>query len=147
KAFGLILRTGMIRVDDLQRQGHWVQIAKYQLSPDMNQPALFGRGWDVAEDLLIHPRFGCSILVEESKDIYPEADFTGFECRWQGINARHDHKLSLLVLSLSDRDKNGHARVYTNVWNKIIEVYGHENEFHPVSIEKLQLATNYQSLK
>lgn len=143
--FQLRLRTGMIRVKDLQAEDKHVEVAKYKLSPYVNQPALFGRGWDTAESYLKHPPPGKSIEIVEGGEIKPDADFTGFECRWKGVRSRSGHKLSILVLSTM-KHQSEHGKVYSEVNQKIQEIYGDEGGYHPVDMDHLSLSSSFKNL-
>ena len=43
--------------------------------------------------------------VRETDGLRPRADFNGLECRWQGVKSRKDHKVCLLVKSVSESEE------------------------------------------
>lgn len=137
EGFGLNLRVGLLRVSDLLEQGYWVRLARVRLSPYVTQPVLSGRGWEEAERRVKQADAGDVLRVQES-DGPGEANFEGFECRWQGVPSFNGHKLSLLVMATgADADAN-HA-TYQRVLQRIASLYGEVAQYHPLRAERLQL--------
>lgn len=118
--FGLDLRIGIVPVADLRRAGHWVRLAKLRLSPNVTQPAFAGRGWEVAERLVKDPVKGATYAVvgEDTGD----ADFSGFECRWQGVKSFRGHKLAVLILGVAPMAETN-TQIYKDVLDKIHTYY------------------------
>jgi hypothetical protein len=138
--FALELRAGLVRVGDLTREGHWVDLAKVRLSPHMTQSAFSGRGWNEAEWRVKQPGAPGVLMVRES-DGPAEADFDGFECRWQGVPSFNGHKLALLVAGMSG-DAGVNLRTYQAVSDRIQAIYGEVANYHPLRPGHLHLAFN-----
>ncbi|MGQ0522728.1 MAG: DUF3095 domain-containing protein [Betaproteobacteria bacterium] len=137
ESFGLTLRAGLVSVNELARQGHWVRLAKVRLSPQATQPALSGRGWDEAERWIKVPGAPGMRSVEEGRGP-AEASFEGFECRWQGVPSFNGHKLSLLIAAIShDADEN--LATYRRVLDRILDIYGEVAQYHPLRAEHMRL--------
>jgi hypothetical protein len=136
--FGLDLRLGMVPVADLVRQGAGVRIAKVRTSKNVTQAAFSGRGWELAERLVKDPQTGPQYAATEVGDP-PEADFTGFECRWQGVKAVRGQKLSLLVMAMQGGPEEMSV-LYTSVLRRIQETFGGIEDFHPISKMGLKLS-------
>jgi hypothetical protein len=138
ESFGLGLRVGLVRVDELVKAGYWVKLAKVQLSPHMTQPTFSGRGWEEAERRVKTPEASEVLRVEET-DGEMDGSFEGFECRWQGVPSFHDHKLSLLVAAIS-QDAAENLVTYHDVFKQIQNIYGEVASYHPLQADKMQLA-------
>ncbi len=144
EAFGLELRVGIIPVRDLLAEGYRCQIAKWQMSATVVQAALSGRGWEHAERLVKNHSLGGKYEIKESEDLRPDADFSGFECRWKEVPSNNGHQLALLVQCvLADATK--HNAAYIQVIHQIKKIYGELGDFHPLRAEAMQLGASYQN--
>lgn len=141
--FGLDLRIGIVPVADLRKDGHWVRLAKVRLSPNVTQPAFAGRGWEVAEKWVKDPVKGAAFAVVG--DDPGEADFSGFECRWQGVKSFRGHKLAVLVLAVSP-SAEVNTVAYKGVLDKIHAIYGEVKDFHPLRADQMELAFGMKGL-
>lgn len=140
EGFGLDLRLGIVSAKELRAAGHWVRIAKVQMSPNILQPALAGRGWEEAERLVKSAETAdqYAIVARPDETDYA-ADFTGFECRWQGVKSFRDHKLALLVLA-TNKDPNANMTIYKDVLERLHKIYGNVEDFHPLRSDSLRLS-------
>jgi hypothetical protein len=144
ESFSLALRVGLVRVDELVTQGYWVRMGKVQLSPNVTQPVLSGRGWEEAEKRVKTPGTPGVLRVEE-KGGPAVGSFEGFECRWKGVPHFNGHKLSLLVAGTSpDADVN--FETYQRVLNQIMLTYGEVAHYHPLRADRMRIAFNPQLL-
>ena len=140
ESFGLELRVGMLAVADLGKMGFPLKVAKMQLSPHLTHAVFSGRGWQEAERLVKMP--GSAIVRMLNVDDEPaQADFSGFECRWQSVPHFNGHKLSLLIVASSD-DPLHQLQTYLAVSEKIHAIYGGVCDFHPLRAEALHLTFN-----
>ena len=80
-AFGLELRTGMVRVSELQAQSYWVKVGKYCQSEHIDLATFSGSGWAVAERWVKDESTRARYEVRASDTLRPNASFEGFECR------------------------------------------------------------------
>ena len=140
ESFDLGLRVGLVKVADLVNQGFWVRLGKLQLSTHVTQPIFSGRGWDEAERRVKTPNAAGVTRVNE-QDGLAEANFEGFECRWQGVPSFNDHKLALLVCATS-KDAETNLSTYQRVLDKIQAIYGDVVQYHPLQAKALQLTFN-----
>ncbi len=134
--FGFDLRVGLVSVAKAKQEGHGVALARYSLGPGMTQAALGGLGWDRAERLLKDEKTRHLYEVVAIAELAARADFTGFECRWQPVAARKEHKLAILVQSLSS-DGSKQPALYSKVLSKISSIYGDFKETHPLDARHL----------
>lgn len=139
ECFGLTLRVGLVLVEELAARGYPVKMAKVRLSRHVTQPALSGRGWEEAERRIKTAAPGV-IPVEENGGP-AEANFEGFECRWQGVPRFQDHKLALLVAATS-RNADANLTTYRRVFDKIGDIYGDVSQYHPLRADRLRLTCN-----
>ena len=140
ESFGLILRVGLVRVDELVDQGYWVRLGKVQLSSHVVQPALSGRGWEEAERRVKTAGSSGVLRVEENEGS-AGASFEGFECRWQNVPSFQDHKLSLLVAAVSP-DAEVNFATYQRVLAQIQSIYGQVAQYHPLRADRMLLTFN-----
>lgn len=137
ESFGLELRAGLVKAEDLLKQGLWVNVGKVRLSSHMTYSTFSGRGWQEAERRVKTPGAADVILVH-NEDRPAEARFEGFECRWQSVPSFNGHKLSLLIAAMSE-DAKINLETYKNVYEKIHAIYGHERNYHPLRATQLKL--------
>ncbi len=141
KNFALNLRIAMVSVRDLEARGKKINVAKYQQSPHMRSAMLVGDGWLLAETLTKSGKIEDQYEVKEHRDLKPEASYEGFECRWQKVPSRRDHKLCLLIGHGKDGQDLDKA-VFRQVMAVVHEHYGDLQAFHPLTTEDLRLSLN-----
>ncbi len=143
-SFGLDLRIGLVPMQEIQQHGHQVRIGKYQPSEHYHQAMFLGDGLGYAESLVKDPKPYNLFLLPES-EIVPKGSFEGFECRWNEIPSPHDETISLLVQAFAPDDK-GKEAIYTDVFQKIVTIYGQDEQYHPMRQEQLSLAWSFKKL-
>lgn len=142
--FNLYLRVGILPVSAVIAAGFEVKIAKLRVSENYSQALITGGGIAYATEF---------IKEYSIPDIYqlrrnhkgPEADLSGLECRWQDIPPRHEEVLTLQVLAIAHNNQKNH-QVYHSVLDKIQQVYGSNQNFHPVSLKHLHLSFDSKRL-
>ncbi len=137
QSFGLDLRAGMVRTSALRSQGHWVRLAKVALSQQVSLPVFSGRGWEDAERQL---KTGACEAFERihASDEPAQADFSGFECRWQHVPSVRGHKLALIVAATST-DAVVNQATYRRVLAVLQERVGDTEQHHPLRVDQLNL--------
>lgn len=143
-AFGLGLRCGIVPVSAMRAAGDRVRVGKYKMSEFVTQPAFSGRGWDAAERLIKDPVAGAAYVIEDDwrTDL---ADFTGLECRWNGIPSVRDCKVALLAVSM-DPDPEKHAMHYNEIMGSIDRIFGNLEAVHPVDERLMNLSLRWSVL-
>lgn len=136
--FGLRLRAGLVNVGELRENGCRVDLAKVSLSAHAVQASFSGSGWGEAERRVKSAERAHMVFEEPEAG---EADFAGFECRWQSVPSFHGHKLSLLVAALSE-DPEANLRTYQDVISRIGDIYGEVAQYHPLRPDKMRLTLN-----
>ena len=137
-AFELGLRAGVVPVGELRQAGHEVLVARFAASPQATFAMFAGSGLSVGEKWVKDPERGRQYAVDEDGD--EAVDFTGFECRWQPLPARHGLIVSLLVQATSD-DRSQAAQIYQSVLQRI-EAIVDGDDTRPVAEQTLELATD-----
>jgi hypothetical protein len=135
--FGLELRAGMVPARTVREAGQWLRVGKVRLSPAVVQAALSGRGWEAAERLVKDAATRERYEVVAAPGIEPDADLSGYECRWQGVAPQKDCSLCVIVQCL-DPDGAGRAAAYRDVLQRMEMIF--EGEGRPVVASALTLS-------
>lgn len=138
-AFGLDLRIGIVPVRDVLAAGYDLKVAKLHLSDNYQQAIFTGGGLSYAEDLLKDPDHDPAYDIPDY--VGYQADFSGYECRWNTMPARHDEVISLLVQASGGNIDQRH-RTYQDVLGTIDMIYGEMAERHPLRVEQMRVNTN-----
>ena len=144
QSFGLELRVGLVKIAELTLQDFWVDVAKIRLSSHMTQSAFSGSGWNEAERR-VKSADATGVQIVQENDGPDEANFDGFECRWQGVPNFNGHKLSLLVAAMS-ADVAVNLNIYQNILDKIQQIYGDVANYHPLRPGSIRMAYSPSSL-
>ena len=139
--FDLGLRVGIIPARDILARNLRLGVGKYRHSEKMTQTTLSGFGWEWAETALKDPAMASQFVVTENDVTHPNADFTGFQCRWKPIDARNGLKLAIIVQSTA-KDPNDHAELYKQVLVEMTRIYGDVTDYHPLLSTALGLTFN-----
>jgi hypothetical protein len=142
--FKLDLRIGIIPVKDIVDVGYEFNVAKLRTSENFQQAIISGGGLTYAEALLKDPDYYAKYTVPDEGKY--EADYTGFECRWNAIPSPYDETISLLVNALPDSLADRNA-VYQRVIERIETIYGNSKTRHPIATGQMQLAWNPMHFK
>jgi hypothetical protein len=150
KSFGLELRIGMVPVSVIHEAGQKVMVGKFQPSEHFRQAMFLGSGLRFAEALVkgyekLANQEGNPFLISEGS-VRPDGSFQGFECRWNEIPSPHEETVAILVQAL-DRNEKDQERIYERVTAKILDIYGQENDHHPIRKEFLTMATSIRKYR
>ncbi len=137
EGFDLGMRAGIVPLDELYAAGHEVRIARYQASEFASFAMFAGDGVSVGEDWVKDPVRGRQYAVEPGTG---EADFRGFECRWQPIPSRRGVVVALLVQA-TQADRTAAAETYRHV----IEGVDRRVVSPPIDPARLNLASDSKS--
>lgn len=143
--FGLNLKVALIPASYLKQENQWLKVSKYQASETRTQACFLGRGWDFAESIL-KSKDNEQFLVKETESIKADANFEGFECRWEPIACKNDFIVSLVVQSLSSNPSD-HMAVYCQIVQEITAIYRDLKSINPVSKRNLKLTLRAKYLR
>ncbi len=118
EAFGLTMRAGIVPLRELREAGFSLRVAKLQASPGAIFAMFSGDGFTEGERWIKDPELGKRYAVDSSGS--NEADFEGFECRWQPIPNRNGAVISVLVQACGENVE----RTYREVIARIDQIIG-----------------------
>jgi len=142
KEFDLNLRVGIVPLQLVIQQGFCIKVARYSVSPYYTQAVLMGGGITYVESLLKDKLQGALYRIESGE---AQADFSGLECRWNTVPSRYGETISLLVKSKNTNELDAQI-IYSDLLQKISEIYGSEKDCHPIHIANLKLTYNQKKL-
>lgn len=141
--FDIDLRVGMIPVRDVCSDGYTLRVSKLAVSTNFKQAIFTGGGMAYAEKLLKDPIYESHYtLPYDDSDAQLDADYTGFECRWNQMPPQHDETLSLIVQVNERQSENARTAVYNQVLNYITDIYGDSERRRPFHVEQMRVSLN-----
>lgn len=138
-SFGLELRVATVPAGRVREAGFDILVARYQVSENYAQAVFAGGGMAWADRYMKDPTtaglcaIGAAVAARGSHD--------GLECRWRDIPSRHGETVSLIV-----RSAGGDARVYRELIAKVAEIYGSDEQCHPVTLPALSMTLDSRRL-
>ncbi len=144
KSFGLELRIGFVPIKDIVEGGFKVKVCKFKVSDNYVQAIFSGGGLVYAESLIKNPETADKYSYVE-KEIVPNADFSGLECRWQDIRSKHGETLSVIVKAMG-KEEFAENEIYMDVIGNIEKIYGEKKQRHPIQYENLNLSIDPKRL-
>ena len=133
----LKLRVGLVPVSGLSRP---VTVCKYRATPSLTQYFFMGGGLEEADGLIkAHDTYSLP------PDTLSNADFSGFECRWNEVPSSRGLTLSLLVKSRLASQAESYA-LYQLVNDKVFELLGGVHDHHPLNTQGLNLSMKANKL-
>lgn len=144
ESFGLELRTILVPMTHIRSNGHDVALAKFGVSSYYQQASFQGDGVRFVEQLLKAETIPSEFNPLHS-EIVPHADFTGLECRWNEVPNERGEVHALLVEVLVKNPKE-RMRVLNGIFEKINSIYGSEEEFKPITPDRLALTLSNKKL-
>ena len=103
EAFALELRAGVVPLAALADSGHVARVARFRASEHTRLAMFSGSAFSAAESWVKDPQRGADYEVSEGGEA--DADFEGFECRWQPVASRRGTMMSLLVMALAGEER------------------------------------------
>jgi hypothetical protein len=93
--------------------------------------AMFAGGGMAFADRYMKDPATAPLCRVEAGSVQAAGNFDGLECRWQDIPSRHGETVSVMVKVLVDDVGEG-GRIYREVVAKVREIYGADDDCHPV---------------
>lgn len=141
--FQLEMRAGIVWIEELEREGAAVRVAKTETSPGVYQAALSGEGVTLAEkivkDIERGPKHDIATLFSPRALASKPADFKGLECRWQPLNSRNGLDISLIVLA-RHADETAKGALYQQILAHIHTICGARDDWKPAHVDNLKLS-------
>jgi len=142
--FDLELRIGIVPINVIRKAGYEILVGKHQVSEHYTQATFAGAGLEYAENLIKDDANNTEFRIESTKEI--PADYSGLECRWENVPSQHGETISLIVKAKADNQEQEY-RIYSEIINRISEIYGDESRSRPVYSEGLQTTFKGSLLK
>lgn len=133
-AYDLEMSVGVVSIRELRESGHDVYVARLKLSEFIDQAIFWGSGVTYAEDLVKEKN-----RLENIEPI--EADLTGLECRWNQVASDKEEVAAYLIQANGATD-DIQVQIYEQCFAKIEEIYGNEEDYHPLREESLSMTVN-----
>ncbi|MDG4811632.1 DUF3095 family protein [Hydrogenovibrio sp. 3SP14C1] len=138
KGLNLDLRVGIVPYSDLTRS---ILLCRYQSTPSLTQYFFMGGGMEEADDKVKQ-----QTVYHLSKTIEPDADFSGFECRWNEVPSAQEVTFSLLVKARTENQQDALV-LYQALHQHLIDLLGEVLSHHPLSEQGLSLSFKPSKLK
>lgn len=142
EVYNLNLRAAIIPVSHLKQQGYHIKIARYRASEHYIQAFFSGGGISQAEVILKNSNLKKYRIA--ASDNAEEVDFSGLECRWQEVKQEGKEVITLLVAS--NPKKNPSDPVYSEVLQKLRDIFSFDNTSNPLDNTALHMNTSFSKL-
>jgi len=143
-SFQLDLRVGMVPMQTIHAHGLQVLVGKHRSSATFEQAMFSGAGLAYAESLIKHKSADNPWLIHTA-EVVAEADFEGFQCRWQAIPSPHEEVVAWVVRALEHPD-SAKQDIYSSLFSVFTNIYGEAEHHHPVRAELMKLAHTFNEL-
>lgn len=140
--FDLTLRAGIIPVADVIAAGHSIRVARYRLSEKVTIAMFDGGGLACAESMIKDPEKQPAYDVRNWTKSSSSADFSGLECRWNPLKTSNGQIVTLIARAKKGDD----AAVYRELFHRIREICGVQENYHPARKSALNVSFRPQHL-
>jgi len=130
-SFGLELRVATVPATRVREAGFDILVARYQVSENYVQAVFAGGGMAWADRYMKDPATAGLCAVA---GVAPRGSHEGLECRWRDIPSPHGETVSLIVRSMA-----GGTRVYRDLIEKVAQIYGSDEQCHPLALPALSM--------
>ncbi|RLJ80670.1 DUF3095 domain-containing protein [Pedobacter alluvionis] len=139
--FNLDLRTGIIPVAEIYKNGHTLNICRFSSAETFSIPIVLGDGLAYAEQIIK----GENYLLADHHTASDEIDLSGMQCRWDKIEPpeNSDEVVTLVVIASEIAQQ---AAVFSKVILHLDQIYGSPEKRQPISVPKLIFRTSFNSL-
>jgi hypothetical protein len=144
KSFGLELRVATLPVAAIRQAGHDILVARVRVSENYIQAAFAGGGMAYADRTMKDPKTAPLCEVKPGS-VAARGSLEGLECRWQDIPSRHGETVSVMVRALATDTWEATA-LYREVIDKVHEIYGSDENSHPITLPMLTPALGARQL-
>lgn len=145
RRFSLDLRVGAVPISAVTAADYDVKVAKIKVSENYYQAAFTGDGLNYATKLIKDPETA-KFYHYNNPPRDAQADYSGLECRWQDIPSKYGETVSLIVEAISERSEFNN-KIYKELLEQLLLIYGSEDYINPVAQENLKLAFGYKFLR
>lgn len=139
--FNLDLRTGIMPVEEIYKQGYTLNICRFSSAETFSIPIVLGDGLAYAEQIIK----GENYLLTGHDTASDEIDLSGMQCRWDKIEPpeNSDEVVTLIVIASETEQQ---AMAFSKVIHHLDQIYGTPEKRQPISVSKLIFKTSFNSL-
>ena len=139
--FNLDLRTGIMPVEEIDKQGHTLNICRFSSAETFSIPIVLGDGLAYAEQIIKGEHY----LLTGHDTASNEIDLSGMQCRWDKIEPpeNSDEVVTLIVIASEIEQQ---AITFSKVIHHLDQIYGTSEKRQPISVSKLIFKTSFNSL-
>ena len=139
--FNLDLRTGIMPVEEIYKQGYRLNICRFSSAETFSIPIVLGDGLAYAEEIIK----GENYLLGRNDTASDEIDLSGMQCRWDKIEPpeNSDEVVTLIVIASEIEQQ---AIAFSKVIHHLDKIYGTPEKRQPISVSKLIFKTSFNSL-
>ncbi|CAH0129038.1 hypothetical protein SRABI36_00240 [Pedobacter sp. Bi36] len=139
--FNLDLRTGIMTVEEIYKQGRTLNICRFSSAETFSIPIVLGDGLAYAEQIIK----GENYLLTGHDTASNEIDLSGMQCRWDKIEPpeNSDEVVTLIIIASEITQQ---AAVFSKVIHHLDQIYGTSEKRQPISVSKLIFKTSFNSL-
>ncbi|KRT13999.1 hypothetical protein ASU31_21535 [Pedobacter ginsenosidimutans] len=139
--FNLDLRTGIMPVEEIYKQGYRLNICRFSSAETFSIPIVLGDGLAYAEQIIK----GENYLLGGHDTASDEIDLSGMQCRWDKIEPpeNSDEVVTLIVIASEIEQQ---AIAFSKVIHHLDKIYGTPEKRQPISVSKLIFKTSFNSL-
>ncbi|MDQ0639652.1 hypothetical protein QF042_003217 [Pedobacter sp. W3I1] len=139
--FNLDLRTGIMPVKEIYKQGHSLKICRFNSAETFSIPIVLGDGLAYAEQIIKGEHY----RLTGHNTAGDEIDLSGMQCRWDKIEPpENGDEIVTLIVIASEIEQQ--ATVFSKVIHHLDQVYGSPEKRQPISVSKLIFKTSFNSL-
>lgn len=144
KEFGIQLRVGFVKVEELEALGATIEVGKYELSSGNFIAQFHGTGLSLAEARIKEANLNDAIVIDQDKnELFP--NLKGLSCRLEPIKPQSGNILTLLVKPLGQEAEK--LNVISEFLRFLESVYsGNLNSSNPVQFGNIRWKLIPQSL-
>ena len=140
-SFDFYLRVGHRKVGAMIEQGASLQILKYKRNDLHIMPVILGNALQMAE-----AEIKSANQKIPAKDFPYNLNLEGMECKWDKIKPPKNEN-EILTLIIQSTIVEEQSSVYSNVLERIDDIYGDDSIRHPVTAKRLKMVHKLSRLK
>lgn len=139
--FGLDLRIGHVSVQEVYDQGLELKIARAQITNLLSIPLVLGKGLQFAEQQIKETEKSPKVDLSKA-----ELDLSGMECKWEKVEPPiPGHEVMSLIIDGCESEDP--SLVYSQILEKIDEIYGPHPHRSPITVNKLNPITGLRQIR
>jgi len=144
RSFQLDLQVASVRMQELARDGASLMVTRYRSAAKVCEVAFLGGG--INHTLRLLNARDSRVFFPKEPEVRVDLDLQGLECRWRDLRPRGEETICLVVVPRAERNDDV-ALALADVTRAIREIYGSDEEHHPLVESNLKLALGRKVLR